>query len=124
MVIIRRFPSLWPASAASILRASILAAWAAWANAAPFHPTLQAEGPLSVRLDRGVLELTLVEDDVLRVHFIPASGATPPTLVMSPGVNGTATTAPVVRQHGKVALLRGGQRIAEIPKTRSMRGNR
>lgn len=91
-----------------------MAAWAAWANAAPFHPTLQAEGPLSVRLDRGVLELTLVEDDVLRVHFIPASGATPPTLVMSPGVNGTATTAPVVRQHGKVALLRGGQLRAAL----------
>jgi len=79
------------AAAASILIASI-----SWA---------QAQAPIRVRVDRGVLELCLVRDNVLHVHFLPEGKATSPTLVMAPDAPGASCMAAAYR-HGHEVVLR------------------
>jgi alpha-glucosidase len=66
----------------------------------------QARGPIRVHLDRGILELCLVKDNVLHVHFLPGGQATPPTLVMAPGARGRPPCAGAVHHHGHEAELR------------------
>src|SRR5215469_17168913 len=66
-----------------------------------------------IRLSGGNLSLRLMDGNILHVHFIPAAGATPPTLVMAPGAAGTSSTPVVATRQGADPLLRGGQlRIA------------
>src|SRR5579863_1765489 len=79
------------AAAASILIASV-----SWA---------QAQAPIRVRVDRGVLELCLVRDNVLHVHFLPEGKATSPTLVMAPDAPGASCMAAAYR-HGHEVVLR------------------
>jgi alpha-glucosidase len=65
-----------------------------------------------IRLSGGTLSLRLIGGNVLHVHFIPATGATPPTLVMAPRAD-AATTSVVASRQGSDLLLCGGRfRIA------------
>jgi alpha-glucosidase len=71
-----------------------------------------------VHLPGGTLALRLIGDSVLRVHFVPATGATPPALVMEPGPGPgprlPAAAAPVVasRRGGDLQLHSGQLRVA------------
>jgi alpha-glucosidase len=76
---------------------TMLVASASWAQAQP---------PVRVRMDRGVLELCWVRDNVLHVHFLPGGKATPPTLVMAPGAPGGTSCAVAVHRHGHETVLR------------------
>ena len=79
---------------------------------APAGMQIQDTGA-DIRLSGGRLSLRVTGGDILHVHFIPASGATPPTLVMAPGAAGTPLTAVVASRQGGDLLLRGGRlRIA------------
>ncbi len=61
----------------------------------------------------GTLSLRLMGGNVLHVHFIPGSGATPAALVMAPQVTGLSSTPVVASRRGRDLLLRGGRlRIA------------
>ena len=75
------------------------------------------DGGADIRVAGGSLSLRLIADNVLRVHFLPAAGATPPTLVMAPRTAppspDAAATALTASRHGGDLLLRGGRlRIA------------
>ncbi|HEY7888104.1 MAG TPA: TIM-barrel domain-containing protein [Steroidobacteraceae bacterium] len=62
-----------------------------------------------IPLSGGRLSLRLISDNVLHIHFIPAAGATPPTLVMAPGATGTSATPVAASRHGGDLLLNGGR---------------
>jgi alpha-glucosidase len=65
------------------------------------------------RVAGGTLSLRLIDGNVLHVHFIPASGATPPTLVLAPGTSDAVAATVVVSRQGRSLILRGGRlRIA------------
>src|SRR5512146_859343 len=66
------------------------------------------DGGGDLRLAGGRLSLRLIGGNVLRVHFIPRTGATPPTLVMAPHSGGPSATSLVARRRGRDLLLRGG----------------
>jgi len=59
-------------------------------------------------LSGGTLSLRVIDGNVLHVHFVPASGATPPTLVMAPRSHPAATRMVAGRQ-GRNVILRGGR---------------
>jgi alpha-glucosidase (family GH31 glycosyl hydrolase) len=61
-----------------------------------------------IRLSDGRLSLRLIDGNVLRVHFIPAAGATSPALVMAPRAADMAATPVVASRQGGDLLLRGG----------------
>src|SRR5579863_7761271 len=91
-------------------------AWQAQTHAAT--PRAGAAAPASVqirdtgadiRLPGGRLSLRLMDGNVLHLHFVPASGATPPTLVMAPRAAGASPTAVVAVRRGGDLLLRGGR---------------
>jgi alpha-glucosidase len=66
-----------------------------------------------LRLSGGTLSLRLIGGNVLHLHFIPRTGATPPTLVMAPNSTAPSATSVVASRRGSDLLLRGGQlRIA------------
>jgi hypothetical protein len=82
--------------------------------AAAAQPDVQLRhGGADVRLCGGTLSLRLL-GTVLRVHFIPRAGATPPTLVMAPHATGPAADESVVasRQRGDLLLSEGRLRVA------------
>jgi alpha-glucosidase len=60
-----------------------------------------------VHLSGGTLALRLMGEGVLRVHFIPAAGATAPALVMAPHAKGLAPPEVTAARHGHELLLRG-----------------
>ena len=62
-----------------------------------------------VPLAGGMLSLHLIDGNVLHVHYIPAAGATSPTLVMSPRARDATATAVVASRHGSDLVLRGGR---------------
>lgn len=107
-----------------MLGAFLLAAGAAgWQTQAHAAASKAAEPPMRVllrhggadlRMSGGTLSLRLIGGDVLHVHFIPVTGATPPTLVMAPGAADTATTPVVASRRGDDLLLRGGRLQVEI----------
>lgn len=66
----------------------------------------QGQSPIRVDVDHGVLELCLVGDNVLHVHFLPEGKATPPTLVMAPDAPG-ASCVGAVQHHGRRTVLSG-----------------
>ena len=72
------------------------------------------EGGADVRVAGGTLSLRFIADKVLHVHFIPDTGATPPTLVMAPHSTGPAFKATVVasRRGGDLMLRQGRLRVA------------
>lgn len=80
----------------------LLLATALWTLAASFA----SAAPISVRLDHGVLELSLVADDALHVHFLPEGKASAPTLVMAPDAAAGALSAVSVLRHGHRIVLR------------------
>ncbi|MGA7537464.1 MAG: TIM-barrel domain-containing protein [Steroidobacteraceae bacterium] len=100
-----------------VLGAALLScAWQAQTHAAV--PRAPADTSMSVRvtqtgadirLSGGTLSLRLLGENVLRVHFVPATGATPPALVMAPRVTGLSATAVVATRHGRDLLLRAGR---------------
>ncbi len=106
-----------------MLGACLLAAgWQAQAHAAvpktaaaiPARVLLR-HGGADLRLGGGTLSLRLIGGDVLHVHFVPATGATAPTLVMAPRPFHAATTAPVVAiRRGRDLLLREGRLGVEV----------
>ncbi len=55
----------------------------------------------------GVLALSVVRGNVLRVHYLPGGRATRPALVMAPGAPGAPSGAVSVRRHGERIVLRG-----------------
>ena len=66
-----------------------------------------------IRLAGGTLSLRFITGNVLRMHFVPLTGATPPTLVMAPNAAASSNESVVASRHGADLLLRGGQlRIA------------
>ena len=67
-----------------------------------------------VRLVGGTLSLRLIGGNALHVHFIPAAGATPPTLVMAPHHTGHPFEAAVMTggQGGHRTLRHGQLRVA------------
>ncbi|HEV2269548.1 MAG TPA: TIM-barrel domain-containing protein [Steroidobacteraceae bacterium] len=67
-----------------------------------------------IRLSGGRLSLRLIDGNVLHVHFIPAGGPTPPTLVMAPGDAGTSATPVVASRHGGDLQLSGGRLRVEV----------
>ena len=67
------------------------------------------DGSADIRVSGGRLSLSLIYGNVLRVHFIPAAGATPPALVMAPGTAGSPSTPVVASRHGRHLLLGGGR---------------
>ena len=94
----------------------VAAAWQAQGHAAvPRAPAgarasvqLRAGGA-DVRLSGGTLSLGVIGANVLHVHFIPATGATPPTLVMAPQGTVPSNTPLAVSRQGRDLQLRGGQ---------------
>jgi alpha-glucosidase len=91
-------------------------AWQAQAPAAV--PRMTAARAAAVRLrpagadlplSGGTLALRLLGDDVLRVHFVPAAGATPSALVMAPQATGLSAARVVATRRGRVLSLRGGR---------------
>ena len=72
------------------------------------------ESAAEVRLAGGTLSLHLMGGNVLHVHFIPATGTTPPTLVRVPQSTSPALEATVVpsRQGGEQLLRQGQLRVA------------
>ncbi len=65
------------------------------------------------RLGGGTLSLRLLGGNVLHVHFIPVTGATPPTLVLAPHSSGPAESSVAASRRRHDLLLRGGRlRIA------------
>ena len=86
------------------------------AHAATAHRSSGAAKPVrirhsgaDVRLAGGTLSLRVIDGNVVHVHYIPAAGATPPTLVMGPRAGGAAKTAVVATRRGSDLLLRGGR---------------
>jgi alpha-glucosidase len=63
----------------------------------------------TIRVAGGTLSLRLMGGNVLRVHFIPTTGATPAALVMAPGASDLSSTPALASRHGSDLLLRGGQ---------------
>jgi len=94
MPVARRSPILILAAAVSMLAASVGCGSAA---------------PISVPLDGGVLELSLIGDDVLHVHFLPGGKATPATLVMAPDAPTAATSGLTVTRLRSGAVMRDGK---------------
>jgi alpha-glucosidase len=85
--------------------------FAASAGAAtPARPAQIREDGADLRLAGGTLSLRLLGGNVLRVHFIPESGASPPTLVMAPHSADPARGIPVAAsQRGGDLMLHDGQ---------------
>ena len=74
----------------------------------------QGEGA-DVRLSGGTLSLRLIGGSVLHVHFIPHTGATPPTLVMAPRATDDAHETSVdASQQGSDLMLRNGRLRAAL----------
>ncbi|HEX8756162.1 MAG TPA: TIM-barrel domain-containing protein [Steroidobacteraceae bacterium] len=67
------------------------------------------QGGADLRLSGGTLSLRLISGNVLHLHFIPHTGATPPTLVMAPHPTAPSETPVVASRHGGDLLLRAGQ---------------
>jgi alpha-glucosidase len=97
-----KYLSLFLVAALSTLAASA----ARGSEAALQPPKLQSDVPISVRLDHGMLEISLVRDNVLHVHFLPGGKATPPTLVMAPDAPGSVSSGISVRRDGRRTVLR------------------
>jgi alpha-glucosidase len=99
-----------------LLGAALLAIlWQAQAHAAaaraPMRPSMAVQPRHSgadIHLAGGTLSLRLVGENVLRVHFLPATGATPPSLVMSPHTTGLMSPGVTATRQGHELLLRGG----------------
>jgi len=102
-----------------VLGTSLLAlGWGWQAPARAAVPRTRAEAPTGVRIREagadipvagGTLSLRLMGDNVLHVHFIPASGATPPALVMAPRTTNLSPTPALASRQGSDLLLRGGR---------------
>jgi alpha-glucosidase len=95
----------------------LVAAWLAVAGQAQAHAgsaagasavQLRAAGA-DVHLSGGTLALRLMGENVLHVHFVPATGATAPALVMAPHATGLAPTGVTATRQGRDLLLRGGR---------------
>ena len=106
---------------ARVLGALLLAGlWQAQTHAAVPRAPAGASASVQIRaagadipLAGGTLSLRLIGGNVLRVHFIPATGATPADLVMAPKITGLGSPPVIASRHGRDLLLRGGRlRIA------------
>jgi alpha-glucosidase (family GH31 glycosyl hydrolase) len=64
------------------------------------------DGGADLQLAGGTLSLRLIDGNVLHVHFVPRTGATPPTLVMGPRGAAPSDTAVEVSRHGHDLVLR------------------
>ena len=64
-------------------------------------------GGADVALPGGVLALSVVRGNVLRVHYLPGGRATRPALVMAPGAPGAPGGAVSARLRGERVVLRG-----------------
>lgn len=103
-------------AAALLLAAGAQAqAHATQAHATQAHAASGAANTVRVRpsgadlpLSGGTLSLRVIAGNVLRIHYIPAAGATPPTLVMSPHASAAGTPVVSSRRGGDL-LLRGGR---------------
>ncbi|HEX4267307.1 MAG TPA: TIM-barrel domain-containing protein [Steroidobacteraceae bacterium] len=74
------------------------------------QPAVQLrEGGADLRLSGGTLSLRLIGGNILRMHFVPRSGATPPTLVMTPHATRPSETSVVANRQGHELMLREGQ---------------
>ena len=67
------------------------------------------DGGADLGLAGGTLSLRVIGGNVLHVHFIPAAGATPATLVMAPQATAPANTPVAASRQGEDLQLRGGQ---------------
>jgi len=67
------------------------------------------DGGAELRLPGGALSLRLIGGNVLHVHFIPRTGATPSTLVMAPDAAAPSATSVVASRYGSELLLRTGK---------------
>ena len=104
MLIAREYPSVFLAALLSALSAS--AAWGS--GTSPHSPKLQGDAPISIRLDRGTLEVSLVAANVLHVHFLPRGKVTPAALVMAPDAPSGNSGGVSVRRYGHRTVLRCG----------------
>ena len=66
-------------------------------------------GGADLRLSGGTLSLHLIGDNMVHIHFIPRTGATPPTLVMAPHTTGSSETRALVSRQGGDLQLHGGK---------------
>ena len=90
-----------------VLAAGLLAAGATPATSAAQPVVALHPDGADITLRGGVLSLSIVRDDVLRVHFLPGGRSTPPALVMAPGAPGTPSGAVSVQRRGGQIVLRG-----------------
>jgi alpha-glucosidase len=103
-------------------RLGMLAAWVLAAGSLPqAHaaiPRAPAEMPATVRLRHagadlrvagGTLSLRVIGGDILHVHFVPAAGATAPTLVMARKAGGAPEIAVAAHRQRHELLLRAGR---------------
>jgi alpha-glucosidase len=68
-----------------------------------------ADAGADIPVSGGTLSLRLMGGSVLHVHFVPATGATPPALVMAPRITGLPSAPALASRQGSDLLLRGGQ---------------
>jgi alpha-glucosidase len=100
----------WQAQAHASGRQAQADAAAPRAKVGAAHPGVHLqEAGVDVHVAGGTLSLRLMGGNVLHVHFIPTSGATPPALVMAPQATGLAATPALASRQGGDLLLRGGQ---------------
>lgn len=101
-----------------LLAAFLLAtAWQAPTQAAVPRATASSrmslqlrDGGADVRMSDGTLSLRLIGGNVLRVHFVPETGATRPALVLAPeGVGSDSKASVVARRQGNHLVLRNSQ---------------
>ena len=82
----------------------------AQAAAGPRARVQLRDGGADLHVAGGTLSLRLIGGNVLHLHFIPGTGATPPTLVMAPQASGPSGQASVAAsRHGSDLLLREGR---------------
>ena len=103
-----RHPLRW-----NSLRAAIpVAMWVSALTAPWFAPAVAAQPTVTlahraanIEISGGVLQLSLVRSNVLRVHFLPGGHATAPALVMSPRAPRAARGPVRVQQRGHELVL-------------------
>jgi alpha-glucosidase len=106
MPITRWSPRCSFAAAVSMLMASV-----SWAR---------AQAPIHVPFDRGNLELCLVRNNVLHVHFLPQEKATAATLVMAPEAPGPSCVAEVHHRGHEIVLTTEAVRVIFDPAAQTL----
>jgi alpha-glucosidase (family GH31 glycosyl hydrolase) len=105
-----------PRTHAAVLHAAVPRATVSHRAVRTGAGTQLRDGGADLRLSGGTLSLRLMGDEVLQVHFIPTTGATPPTLVMAPHATSPSGTSAAASRQGRELILREGQLRVAVDK--------